>query len=234
MQTSRQARLVLVLVFLLGAAGCVRRDGRNSDCRWPVETSHYSADARHLSADAEFAEDLAIRYADTHFGPRSPNPSEAYGAERDRCMEKLFEEVARQHGVPVEQVSNSLGRNRAYFDLAEILPFVLLYGLAALTVARMNWRRYSPDEHGWTPGITMALFLSLAFAAGSTMLGEVWIWFAESYRIGNSHMSYRANRLFWPGHRIEAFLGALIIFWVAAAGAARRLHPDRPSGREPL
>jgi hypothetical protein len=76
---------------------------------------------RHLSADAEFAEDLAIRYADTHFGRR--NPSEEYGAERDRCMAKLFGEIAKEHSVPVEQVSSSLGRNRAYIDVAEILPF---------------------------------------------------------------------------------------------------------------
>jgi len=58
----------------------------------------------------------------------------------------------------------------------QLLPFALLYGLAAVTIAQMNWRRYSPDEHGWTLGITMALFVSLVFAAGSTMLGEAWIW----------------------------------------------------------
>ena len=46
---------------------------------------------------------------------------------------------------------------------------------------------YPPNEQGWSPGITMALFLSLAFAAGGTMLGEVWFWFAEGFRIDNSH-----------------------------------------------
>src|SRR6266516_7968208 len=57
--------VVITVVLLLGAGGCVRRDGRNSDCKWPAETVHHAATARHLSADAEFAEDLAIRYADT-------------------------------------------------------------------------------------------------------------------------------------------------------------------------
>jgi len=180
--------LVIVMVFVLGAVGCVRRDGRNSDCRWPGEISNHAVSARHLSADAEFAEDLAIRYADTHFGPRSPNPSEEYGAERDRCMETLFEEIGKEHGVPVGQVSGSLGRNRAYIDMAEVLPFALLYGLAAIVVARVIWRRYTPAD-GWAPGITMALFVSLAFAAGSTVLGEQWNWFVEGHRIGNNHMS---------------------------------------------
>ena len=51
-------RLVFLMVFVLGAGGCVRRDGRNSDCRWPGDTSTHSVSARHLSADAEFAEDV--------------------------------------------------------------------------------------------------------------------------------------------------------------------------------
>ena len=67
----RTPSLVVVMVFVLGAGGCVRRDGWNTDCRWPGETSNHARSARHLSADAELAEDLAIRYADVHFGMKS-------------------------------------------------------------------------------------------------------------------------------------------------------------------
>jgi len=218
------------MVFVLGAGGCVRRGGRNSDCRWPGETSNQAVSARHLSEDAEFAEELAIRYADVHFGRRTPNASENYPAERDRCMERLFEEIAKEHGVPVEQVSGSLGRDRAYIDLAEVLPFVLLYIVAALVAARMIWRHYPPAENGWPPGIAMTLFASLALAVGGTMLGEVWNWFLEGHRIGNSHMSYRADRLFYAKHRPELFAAALMIFWLAAIDAARRMRPERFSG----
>jgi len=223
-------RLVGVLVFALAAGGCVRRDGRNSDCRWPGETSNQPASARHLSADAEFAEDLAIRYADIHFGRHSPNPSEDYGPERDRCMERLFEAIGTEHDVPVEQVSGSLGRNRAYLDMAEVLPFALLYGLAAMMVARMIWRRYPPED-GFTPGITMAVFVSLALTAGSTMLGEQWNWFVELHRIGNDHMSYRVDRLFWGKHRFELFAAAWMIFWLATINAARRMRLEHLNGR---
>jgi hypothetical protein len=224
-----RAPLVIAMVFVLGTGGCVRRDGLNSDCKWPGETSSYPVSARHLSADAEFAEDLAIRYADAHFGLRSPNPSEQYGAERDRCRERLFDEIGKEHGVPVGQVSASLGQNRTYIDFAEVLPFALLYSLAAMVAARMVWRHYAPAEDGWTPRIIMTLFV-LALAAGSTMLGEVWNWFVETHRMGNQHMSYRADRLFWPRHRFQLFLAAVVIFWVAAINAARRLRLEHSKG----
>jgi hypothetical protein len=220
---------VIATVFVLCMGGCVRRVGLNSDCRWPGETSNHPVDTRHLSADAEFAEDLAIRYADIHFGRHSPAPSENYEVERDACMERLFEKIGKEHGVSIGQVSDSLGRNRAYrnrayIDLAELLPFAPLYGLAAIVGVRIIWRRYPPAEDGWTSGIAMTLFISLAFAATSALLGEVWNWVVEGHRIGNSHMSYRAERLFWHNHRFELFIGALLIFWLATIFAARRVR----------
>jgi hypothetical protein len=123
------------------------------------------------------------------------------------------------------------GRNRAYIDMAEILPFALLCGLAGIVCARMIWRRYAPTEHVWAAGTTMALFVSLAFAAGSTMLGEVWNWFVEGHRIGNNHMSYRADRLFYAKHRPELFAAALMIFWLAAINAAQRVRLEHFDGR---
>jgi hypothetical protein len=58
-----------------------------------------------------FAEGLAIRYADTHYGLHTPYhmSDAACEAPKDQCMERLFEEIAKQHGVPVQQASSSLG-----------------------------------------------------------------------------------------------------------------------------
>ena len=95
----------------------------------------------------------------------------------------------------------------------------------------MIWRRYAPAEDGWVPGITMALFVSLAFALVSNMLGEVWNWFVESHRMGNNHMSYRADRLLWAKHRLELFAAACLIFWLAAIHAARCVRLELRQGR---
>ncbi len=218
--------LFLVFILLLGAAGCVRRAGRNAECRWPSETLPHAATPRHLSADAEFAEDLAIRYADAHYSLRTPNyvPGERYGAARDQCMQALFGQAAKQHGVPVALVASSLGRNRGYIDLGENLPFLLLYCLAAAAVARMNWRRHPPEEQGRAPGAIMAVFLSVVFAAGGTMAGEIWASAAETLRVGNGHLSYRGQRLLWNQHRGVLFALALIIFWLAVMEAARHVR----------
>src|ERR1051325_9208876 len=46
----------------------------------------------------------------------------------------------------------------------------------------------------------MALFASLVVAVAGVMVGDVWPWVAETYRIGNHHISYRAGRLPWAQH----------------------------------
>jgi hypothetical protein len=141
-------------------------------------------------------------------------------------MGTLFEQIAKEHSVPVERVYSSLGHNRAQIDLAVNLPFALLYCFAAAAVARMIWRRYPPAEEGWIPGAIMTLFVSLAFALGGTMLGQMWSWTAETYRIGNAHMSYRAYRLLWARHPAALFGGALVVFWLSVTKVVRGMRSN--------
>jgi hypothetical protein len=44
-------------------------------------------------------------------------------------------------------------------------------------------------------------------------------------------MSYRAERLFWHNHRFELFVAALLIFWLAAILATRRVRLVHSDGR---
>jgi hypothetical protein len=53
----------------------------------------------------------------------------------------------------------------------------------------------------------------------------------EGHRIGNNHMSYRADRLFWAKHRVELFAAAWMIFWVATINAGRRTRLENLDGR---
>lgn len=220
-------RICIILAILLVTGACVRRDGRNADCRWPAESQLATPSAWHLASDAELAEDLAIRYADTHHGLRTTGyvSGEAYVAARDRCLGTLFEAAALAHGIPAERVARALGANRAAIDTAVNLPFLLFSGVAAWFAARWVWRRY-PLREGWTPGAVMTLFLALSFAFASVMLGEMWSWFVEGWRLGNGHMSYRAIRLPWARYRTELWTGMLLLFIAVAALAAR----GRPAG----
>ena len=130
-------------------------------------------------------------------------------------MATLFAQVAQQHGVAVEQVSSSLGYNRNYIDLAEALPFALLYCFVAILAARMISRRY-PLTDGSTATLLMTLLCSVGFAAAGLMLGEIWSWLVEGFRVGNPHMSYRAQRLIWSRHPAGLFACGFALFWVAA------------------
>jgi hypothetical protein len=205
------------VALLICGMGCVRRAGRNSDCRWPAENPLPGGTARHLSADVEFAEDLAIRYADTHHGLRTPNfvSGTAYDGARDGCMGALFDEIATTHGVSRATVSNALGRDREWIDLGMILPFALLYCFGAAVAARIVWRRYPAAEEGWIPGAVMIVFVSLALAAVGVMVGELWCWNVETLRVGNEHMSYRVHRLWWTRHQGALFAGGVVACWVA-------------------
>jgi len=144
-------------------------------------------------------------------------------------MATLFAEVARQHDVPVELVYKSLGRNRVYIDAVAVLPFALLYCFLIAVVTRVILRRYPPAD-GWTSSAIMLLLLSVGFALGGTMIGEVWSWFLEGYRVGNAHMSYRAQRLIWSRHPTALFSGALVLFWLITVEIARRAKSTSTPG----
>jgi hypothetical protein len=148
-------------------------------------------------------------------------------------MGSLFEQIAGEHNVPVGRISGALGRNRTWIDVAVTMPFVLFYCFAAATTARFLWLKYPPAEYGWIPIGLMVLFLSLVMAAGSTMLGELWSWSAETYRVGNGHMSYRVQRLWWVRHQAEMFFVGIAIFWLAVSATVRAGEVAGTTGETP-
>jgi hypothetical protein len=223
--------MALGLIISLAFTGCVRREGRNSECMWPEANARSldlsrGGDASHLREDVELAEDLAVRYMDAQ--RRSPR-NEVMNA----CRNSLLKQISTSHHVPPGEVVRFFGRRSFAIDFAIVLPFFLLYALAAMLMASWLFRRYPPEE-SLVAALVMALLCSLAFGVGGLLLGEEWSTMAESLRIGTGHLSYRVDRIPWVQHRIGFFVLCVAVFWSAAAvrfSAAKR-GPNRAASVE--
>ncbi len=131
-------------------------------------------------------------------------------------MTELFDVIGRNHGVTQERTRQALLYRRPSQVLAVILSFALLYGLAATGIVRLVARRY-PLNEGWPEVLVAVLFTSAVVSFTGVLLGEVWAFLLETYRLGNDHLSYRADRVPWVHHRLSLFLGAIVLFWLIAA-----------------
>ncbi len=196
--------------MLLLPSGCVRREGRNSDCQWPRTLEPRAANANHrdLTADLEFAEELAIRYMEAHYGPRD---LAAAAKAKNHCMGLLLEEIGKERGITAKEAFTSFGKRNGAADIAMNLPFLLLYALAADFAIRRLVARYPPGE-GWMTSIAMLLLASMALGAMGLMVGQQWSELAESIRVGSTHLSVRGSRLPVNKHPGEAFALAVALF----------------------
>src|SRR5215470_15891148 len=126
-------RVVLSALVILATAACVRRVGRNADCVWPGEAAAHPLNPQqmgygaHLSDDAEFAEELADRYALKMAGR---GHIDTFTVARHECLDAMFTAVANTHTITRTEVSRYLATNRALTDILVNLPFVLLYAFA--------------------------------------------------------------------------------------------------------
>jgi hypothetical protein len=207
-----RARSLCMLMALMVASGCVESHP-NADCAWPSENHN-----RGLYYDAEFAEDLAIRYADAHSGPRSGHFEgfAEYWHTRDRCMALLFSEVARAHGVDEDQVRRALTARPLAIDAIIALPYVLLYTLASnAVVSRIHERRRGQELA--SASMVMVAYISIVTSAAGVLIGEAWSGIAETIRLNNGHLSYRTDRNPWAGHYPILFIAALALFWCVFA-----------------
>jgi hypothetical protein len=214
---------LVILIAMIGLTGCVRRDGRNSDCKWP---SHPQAKTfqlnqpgyqQHLREDVEFAEELAIRYMDVHYGPRDP---QAAGQAMNRCLGILLGEIGNDHGITAKEAFKFFGQRSMAVDIGINLPFILLYGLAGDILIRRLRRRYPPGEDWIALGVVI-VFYTLAFGFGGLLLGGMWSNAVESLRVGSGHLSNRALRLPWNRHQGE-ILAFLVVMFVGIAAVRYR------------
>jgi len=235
----RRITAAALLLGIVTVTGCVRRDGRNSDCRWPGEPNAKTlqrdqpGDMRHLRGDIEFAEELAVEYMDAHRGRHSDpsKPAQSDSEELNTCLATLLRQIAKSHGVSRTEIVENFGRRSVPIAIAEQLPFVLVYVFLSVLLVDKVRRRYPLDD-GLAVGLLMIFLASLPAGFGGALLGEQFAALIEMIRVGNGHMSYRADRVPWPYYQTSLFSFFFVLFWAVAAVRLVRYPLSKPA-RDP-
>ena len=224
---NRNVRLVLITVAFLTLLPCLilfTRGARpvdhpvSSTCTWVEDNSRQlnlenRADRSHLRDDAVTAEDVAIRWADTHF-----HLLPEWEARENECMEALFEGVAKHHGVDVAVVRQYSVKRDIVLDSAVVVSFGALYAVVAFIFAGRIQRRFSIGEPGyWVMAFTMAMGISLA----GVMTGMFWSIVIDEVRLGSGHLSYRMDRILFRQHWAMLFVCGVAIFLLASLVRSR-------------
>lgn len=138
--------------------GCIDRNRVNKTCEWTGDTafpidSQNAAHQTHLVADAQLAEELAIRHADAEFGRRFSVEHHGglidNGRFRRECLSRMFHAIENNHAVTPEQVRVARGQRNRTFDLAAVLLFLPLYALGAIVAAFLACNLF---DCGWRSG----------------------------------------------------------------------------------
>ena len=206
--------------------GCIERDRVNKTCEWTGDSAfaidqQNEAHQRHLVADAQLAEELAIRHADAEFGRR-------YGVEhhggliddgrfRSECLSRMLHAIENNHEVTSEQVNVARGERNREFDLLVGLLFLPLYSLSATVVCRRLSRRFSSDERyvGWVALGLASAAVSVLGVQSFRLFGALW----EAVRVGNGHMTSMRGATYtrWSQQYVGAdFIGGVLVFWLIA------------------
>ena len=200
---------LLLLIATITLFGCARPGDHpiSQNCVWTEQNSH-SPDRRHLRFDAVTAEDMSIRWADTHFSHRPE-----WDQKQNGCMQTLFEGIAKHHGVDVGIVQQYSMEREFIVDAAVIFGFGLLYVFVAyIFTGRIRRRFYDVDTGFWIMTLTMAAGVSLA-AVMVGILGSIVI---ETLRLNSVHLSYRMNRIPFRQHWAMLFACGFILFGLVA------------------
>jgi hypothetical protein len=210
------------LIVALCCGACSGGMATIPHCDWPDEPGarldlQRRADRRHLGADVRRAEQMAIRYADLTRGHRSGHyqgPDE-YHRTREQCFADLSGAIAGDHGIDRAQVVRAVGQRDERLDAIVLLAFAALYAFAADGFLRQLFLRFPPDEKG--PALVGAAAGAIAMSATGVILGGLGATIVEMIHVGDTHLSYRAERLPWSQHWLPFYAGAVILFALIAA-----------------
>ena len=143
--TRMTARRMAPWLLLFTLPACIDRTRLNATCEWTHDSARTldlaaPADRRHLVADAQLAEGLAVRYADTEHRRRSGYGGHGGLIDHGRLLHECFGTLARRieqdHGVAAVQIDEARRVRDPRFDLSVALVFVALYAFVSMRVAR--------------------------------------------------------------------------------------------------
>ena len=213
-------RIMAVLSACLATA-CAANAQFAPECRWlpnhPRATLDLRdrGDRRHLSDDAQVAEDIAIRHADIR-GGTGPARRDVplYRTRRETCKASLFATIADQHGVSVDSVASAVVHRRVWLDALVMIAFAILYAALARHAAGRIFQSAIGDSRALASAMTVVG--AVVFAAIGLFAGEVWTGLIESIRLGNGHVSYRVDRVPWRQYPVPIFIAGVLVFVVTA------------------
>jgi hypothetical protein len=222
--------------------GCIDRSRTNKTCDWTDDTS-FSVDYNnashqaHLVADAQLAEELAIRYADAEFGRRFGVEHHGGlldgGTFRRECLSRLFDAIENNHGVTSAQVQFARGQRNGSFDFAVALLFLPFYSLGAFVASRWLFTRFSSE--GRFVALVATVMVSIAVSVLGLQSLRLWSAVWETIRVGNGHMSsMRAASYTRWNHQYPGaeFIAGILLFWLIAFWCYRVLS-HKPT-RDPI
>jgi hypothetical protein len=228
------SRILALAICAAGVAACALPKGMNDECGWPSEQAFVldlqdAAYRRHLLNDVRVAEELGVRFHDTYLNRGRGRPD--WPLTRDDCDASLFESIGRNHNVTMVDIRGARTQLSQQWDPFTYVPLAALYFVGAFGMSRWIRRRFANDE--WAPTMVAALFASMVLAGCVLALGHLWGGAVEMVRLGNMHMTYRADRLGWHGHASSLFMAGTLVFFASmllgTVVRARRARPDSPT-----
>ena len=157
-----------IVATYVSCPGCIDRNRVNMSCEWTGDTAfpidpQYVAHRTHSVADAQLAEELAVRHADAEhermFGSYGHGGLIDHGRVRNECMARLLTTIENNHAVTSEQIAVARGQRSWLFDLAVELLFLPLYCLGAAAFCLALDRRFSSDQpHVWVLASALSSF----------------------------------------------------------------------------
>ena len=221
--------LRIALLLLVCTCGCIDRTRTNSGCEWTRDSAYpldltSPADQGHLVADAQLAEELAVRYADAQhkrqFGYQGHGGLIDHGRVYRECLTGLVGVIERSHEVTAGQINRARAQRNPRFDIPVMLSFGAIYALGAMVLS--GWLRRKFFDPSQAIGMIVTVGASMMFSALGLQAGAVWTAIWECVRIGNDHLGAgRAARAPWDQHLAGLFVVGIVLFWTVSAFVVR-------------